>query len=353
MVSKILPDDEMPILETGERVDLILNTLGVINRLNPQQIFEQSITFITNRSLERINTMTSYKEKNEFLVKIVSYFNEEEAKNLEKYLKKCDPERFYEQLNETGIIIRIPPLWDDIPTFSRIRKFYEENDWIEPYEVYMKRFGRWVKVMKDLYVGDMYILKLKQSSSKNLIARATGSISRRGVPVKTKKPHKEPFSKTPVRLGDGENNTLSIGIPPALIAKMHLFYRSSPAARQELGKALSTHVEGLSEMEATELMSNRNIEILNAYFKFLGVRLAFRDKDMHFTVVNNKKVSMKEIDVGKYFVGTDADFIREGIRQEILKAPKDLSTFKVRTTEEARSDLDKRVDSVFKKRYKK
>lgn len=353
VISKILPDDEMPILETGERVDLILNSLGVINRLNPSQIFENSVTFITNRSLERINQMTDYKEKNEFLVKVVSYFNEKEAEALEDFLKRCDLEKFYKNLNETGIIIRIPPLWDEKSLFERIRRFYAENDWIKPYEVYMKRFGRWVKVMKDLYVGDMYILKLKQSSSKGLIARATGSISRRGVPVKTKKPHKEPFSKTPIRLGDGENNNLSIGIPSALIAKMHLFYRSSPVARQELGKMLSSNVEGLSTMEVTDLMTNRNVEILNAYFKFLGVKLSFKDRNMHFTVVDNKTVRMKEIDVGKYFVGTDLDFIKEGLRQEIVNSPKDPSVFKVRNTEEARKELDLKVEELFKKRYKK
>lgn len=33
IISKILPDDEMPYLETGKRIDVIFNTLGVINRL--------------------------------------------------------------------------------------------------------------------------------------------------------------------------------------------------------------------------------------------------------------------------------------------------------------------------------
>src|SRR5690606_8609072 len=110
---------------------------------------------------------------------------------------------------------------------------------------------------------------------------------------------------------------------------------------------------GLTDLEITELMTNRNVEILNAYFKFIGTKLDFKDRYMHFTVVNDKKMSMREIDVGKYFMGTDKDFIKEGIRQEIMKAPKDLSVFKVRTTEEARSEMDKRVEEVYKKRYKK
>ena len=33
VISKIVPDDEMPYLENGERVEVMLNALGVINRL--------------------------------------------------------------------------------------------------------------------------------------------------------------------------------------------------------------------------------------------------------------------------------------------------------------------------------
>jgi len=32
VISKILPDNEMPFLETGERVDILFNSISVINR---------------------------------------------------------------------------------------------------------------------------------------------------------------------------------------------------------------------------------------------------------------------------------------------------------------------------------
>lgn len=303
--------------------------------------------------MELIREMDSYEEKNKFLIKIISYFNDSETKALEKFLQTCDLKKFYEELDETGIIVRIPPLWDDIAMFKRLRTFYDENDWIKPYDVYVKNFDRYIKILKPLVVGDMYILKLKQSSAKGLIARSTGSISRRGLPVKTKKPHKEPYSKTPIRIGDGENNNLTISIPPAIIAKMHLFYRSSIKGRQELGKALSKDIEGLTKMEVDETMTNRNVEILNAYFKFTGFKLQFRDNKMNFKVLNNRKLTMKEIDEGKFLVGNERDFLKEELRQEIIRAPKDLSKFKVRSVKEAKADLELKVNELMSKRYER
>ena len=48
VISKIVPDDEMPVLENGKVVDVLFNCLGVVNRLNSFHLFEQSINFIMN-----------------------------------------------------------------------------------------------------------------------------------------------------------------------------------------------------------------------------------------------------------------------------------------------------------------
>ena len=49
----VMPDHLMPHLETGEIVHIVFNTLGVYNRLNIFQLFEQSINFVTNRVVEK------------------------------------------------------------------------------------------------------------------------------------------------------------------------------------------------------------------------------------------------------------------------------------------------------------
>lgn len=107
---------------------MILNMRGPIGSDDFMWV-EQNITFIAMRSLERINMMDSFKEKNDFLVKVINYFNREQASMLEKYLSECNLEEFYHELNETGILIHIPS--DAKSSYGSVYTFYEENEWIK------------------------------------------------------------------------------------------------------------------------------------------------------------------------------------------------------------------------------
>lgn len=105
-----------------------LNMNGPVERYNTF-IVERDIILITNRSLEHIHTMDNFKEKNDFLVKVINYFNEDQARMLEKHLAECDLDEFYRELDETGISIHIP---SDVKLLHQaIRTFYEENEWIK------------------------------------------------------------------------------------------------------------------------------------------------------------------------------------------------------------------------------
>lgn len=289
VISKILPDDEMPVLETGERIDVIFNSLGVVNRLNSQQLFEQSITFIGNRVRERLATMNDMDEKIKLLRRIVWYFNDEQEKRIGDYLDALNPaqkEMFFDDIQEEGIFIHIPPMWEKEPIFDRLWKLYDEFDWIKPYDVFVNRFGRRVKILKKMVVGEMYIIKLKQTSKKNHSARATGSLAKEGVPEKSNKAktHQELYSKTPIRIGDQENTNSIIGVEPELIARMHQFYRSSPVARRHMGTQLLESIKEIKDFEYDETFSNRNVEILQAYLKSLGLKIHFEDEYLNIDI---------------------------------------------------------------------
>lgn len=283
VISKIRPDNEMPYLENGERVDIIFNTLGVINRLNSQQLFEQSITFITNRTREKLATIESLEERRELLLRVIWYFSKPEEEKLREYLDALteeQQERFFDTIQEEGIYVHIPPMWEERPIFDRIRDLRKEFDWIKPYTVYINKFGRRIPMMQQVPVGEMYIIKLKQSSKKNFSVRATGSISQSGVPVKSMKAknHQELHSKTPIRIGGDENNNLSIGVSTKIIAQLHMYYRSSPIGRRSLAMDLMSTVKELEHFSHPRHMHNRNVEMLQAILKSLGFRLQFADE---------------------------------------------------------------------------
>ena len=188
VVSKILPDDEMPYDENGRRVDVILNSLGVINRLNSFQLYEQSINFINTMVVKRLSEMTNKKEKEELLFDIVGRFNKTEAQSLRDYYKKLsakEKNEFFEDIQKDGIYIHIPPLWEDEPIYNKIHDIYKDYDWIKPPAMYVNKFGRQIKIMKPIISGEIYMIKLKQSSKKNFSARSTGALSKKGIPERS------------------------------------------------------------------------------------------------------------------------------------------------------------------------
>ena len=349
IISEIRDDEDMPELENGERVDVIFNTLGVINRLNPAQLYEQSITFITDRVAERIRTLSSMKEKEELLLKMMSYFNEKEEKKLKKYiskLTKSEKERFFTNVEKGEIYVHIPPMWEKESLFDRLTRLYKEFDWIKPYDVYIRKFGRRIKIIKPLVIGSMYIIKLKQTSEKGFSARSTGSINKRGVPEKSNKNkhYQELYSKTPIRIGEQENGNGIIGVPSETVAQLHLYHRSSPLARLDLSKALMTNIKQLKDFNVGPDFTNRNVEILNAYLKALGVKIVFDDA-MKIDI-DTGELEDHIID-GKLYITDKSTYNDLLVEEEIRKKYRETEVF-VGTPEEFEELIEKETQEALK-----
>lgn len=136
-------------------------------------------------------------------------------------------------------------------------------------------------MMNDQIVGSMYVMKLKQTSKKNMSACSTAPINNLSLPEKTDsaKKHKTSHPKTPIRSGLQETLNNMISIDPELSARLHMYYRSSPVARRQLGmEIVNNYGSGLPiEPVMTDKMTNRNVEILTAYLKIMGLELEFHE----------------------------------------------------------------------------
>lgn len=352
VVSIIVPDEEMPILENGKRVDVIFNSLGVVNRLNSFQLIEQSINFICNRVVEKLKETKTLQEKEMIFFRVLGYFNQKQSTNLyNDTYRKLDAEGkewFFDHVCECGMYVNIPPLWEDRPIFDRLRDLYKEFTWIQPYKVYVQMAGRIAPMMRKQIVSEMYIMKLKQTSKKGFSARSTSSISKKGVPEKSDnaKKNKELYSKTPVKIGIDENLNLLIGTDSEELAKLHMFYRSSVVGRKMLGKQLMSSVEPIEDFELTPDIKNRNVEILEAYFKTMGLRLAYGVEKMEINVYTDQ-ISDKFYG-DKYVIGDDLDHLSASLDYEAKKNV-DENVF-VGTPEEYRKEIEKERDNL-KARY--
>jgi hypothetical protein len=139
-------------------------------------------------------------------------------------------------------------------------------------------------------------------------------LSQKGLPDKSNKAkhNQQLYSTTPIKIGRDENNNLGIGLDPYFLAKFHLFYRSSPAARREVEKLYTKNPLNFKKFKVKKRFKNRNVEILNAYFKssgrrlnygFDGLRLNIFDDDLHTIMYK-----------GKMYVDT-----YEGMRKRLLE----------------------------------
>lgn len=322
VISAIWEDEDMPFLENGEQVHLILNTLGVINRITSFPIFEQEITFICNRAIERMRTV-DLKEKEKIFFTIIEIFNKEEYEALlqfynNKYTTNDQKESFFERIMDKGIYIIVPPLWEDRPLIDKIIEVYKELPWIKPYQVYVNRFGRKIKMLRDVVVGEMYFMKLKQTSHKGFSVRSTGPINKKGLPDKSNKSknHQELYSKTPIRIGEQENFNCLIGVNPEIMAELHNYYRSSIIARRELGEKLLTSVGEIEDLSPDEPIKNRNVEILLAYLKVIGLTIDFGEEHLLDISAYTDDINtyMRK---GELFIGNREDYEDFDLRKEV------------------------------------
>lgn len=291
VISKIVPDEQMPhVVETGETVHIIFNTLGVVGRLNMFQVFEQVITFIMDRQLEKIKSCDSLKDKEYYLFRLLEIFNKEYHDwVLEDYKNNCktkqEKKEYFRILEQEGIYMHIQPYWNDRSMYDCIKQCYEEFEWIKPYTTafYDTVSERWVPMINKQIVGSMYVMKLKQSSKKGLIARSTGSVSRLGIPCKSDnaKKHLLPYSQQPIRQGEQEYLNQLISISADTIAKKSVFVRSSPIGRRAIGKQSFLYPLGIDDIDVTGDMTNRNVDILNCHLLIMGRQLV-----MEYDVIN-------------------------------------------------------------------
>ena len=93
VISKVVPEEDMPFLEDGTTVDLVLNPLGVPSRMNVGQILETHMGWAARSLGDSINkAISEFKKSNDkkVLEKALSnaYGSDDFNKKIRKNLKK-------------------------------------------------------------------------------------------------------------------------------------------------------------------------------------------------------------------------------------------------------------------------
>ena len=325
VVSKIVPDDEMPVLDNGKVVDIIYNIHGVINRTTGFPLIELHLNLIGNRMIEKMKDMETDDDRANFLFEVLRVSNEEWADKHQKIYRRLGVKgrrEYIQSVYDNGVLWCIPSKFKEKPPFMKIYEIWKRwPDLLKPHDVYINRFGRRIKVLKPQYAGEMYIIKLQQTSEKGFSARGAGSVNMKGTPERSYKnrTHQDTNSETAVRFGEYETFNFMIAMDPYDVQIFNLLYRSGPQARKDFDRQLMNP----SKKYLKGNYNNRVVDILNVYFKSLGVKLDFVDTETMMKGLDNSAIELYE-HRGKYYLCTEyemaliqrKDYVKDKILNE-------------------------------------
>ena len=180
IVSNIVPEVDMPYLPSGQRVDIVLNPLGVPSRMNIGQIMESHLGLVGWRLGEQIQQILEEKT-GEWLAnlraKMVEIAGTSKLMNAKKAIENLSDEELLKYARDWSKGVRFAaPIFEGIVP-EDFKKLFEMAgiDSDGKTELYDGRTGE--KMKERVNVGCMYYLKLHHLVDEKVHARSTGPYS--------------------------------------------------------------------------------------------------------------------------------------------------------------------------------
>ena len=179
VVSKIVPVEDMPYLENGKAVDIVLNPLGVPSRMNVGQILETHLGWACSQLGENlkklINDNQKKVEKNEKISSFYkSVYGTEKFENEINKLNKIEFNDLCENL-QNGVPIATP-VFDGAKELD-VTKMLKTANLPESGQTYLWDGRTGEKFDRPVTVGTIYMLKLHHLVEDKIHARSTGPYS--------------------------------------------------------------------------------------------------------------------------------------------------------------------------------
>ena len=178
VISKIVPVEDMPYLEDGTHVDILLNPLGVPSRMNVGQILETHLGWacanLGKKICKLINEYQKHNQKKELSEKLQMLYGEDLSKKLLDDTNSRELDDFKSEISN-GISISTPVF--DGAKENDIVDFLNEADLDKTGQVKMidGRTGEYFD--RKITVGYIYMLKLHHLADEKLHARSIGPYS--------------------------------------------------------------------------------------------------------------------------------------------------------------------------------
>ncbi|MCK5227747.1 MAG: DNA-directed RNA polymerase subunit beta, partial [Desulfobulbaceae bacterium] len=174
VVSRLLPEEDMPYFADGTPVDVVLNPLGVPSRMNVGQVLETHLGLAGKRLGEQLFGLAEKHEVKAIKAKLKEIYYEDEYKKITKDLSDEQLVDFAREMQD-GVPMATPVF--DGAQESEIRRMLVNSgaDEVGQATLYDGLTGE--AFANKVTVGVMYILKLHHLVDDKIHARSTGPYS--------------------------------------------------------------------------------------------------------------------------------------------------------------------------------
>jgi DNA-directed RNA polymerase beta subunit len=200
IISIIVPEEKMPVLPDGRKVEVVINPLGVPSRMNIGQLFELHLGMAVTELKRTVKQMFDTDQKDkiyEYVLGFIQLIDKTENHNYTEQMRKMfesvPVDRFVESISNFFVIQ--PPFESIGPAGLRQALAYTKADY--EYKLFDPISQRHFE--NDIAVGSMYFLKLNHIAEDKISSRGIGPYS-----VKTAQPLGGKSRKGGQRLGEME-----------------------------------------------------------------------------------------------------------------------------------------------------
>lgn len=176
IVSKIVNLEDMPYLDNGTPVDIVLNPLGVPGRMNIGQILESILGMAGKKLGENFAQQLNDMSEVEMRKQLVHYYGNEAIESMEKAYGTDGLHKAAKQLCKYGLATK-NPVFEGAAYETEIKSLLEESGLPRTgtFDLYDGRTG--LRFDQPVTLGQIYMMKLNHLAEDKLHARSVGPYS--------------------------------------------------------------------------------------------------------------------------------------------------------------------------------
>ncbi len=176
VVSNIVPREDMPYMEDGTPVDIILNPIGVPSRMNVGQILETILGFAGREMGKEVGKLLETKGMEEVESKLSEYYGSDLVSNYKSKYGKDGIVDLAKKTSEMGVMFQTP-VFDGASLDQDIKPFLKDLNIASngTFRLLDGRSGEYFD--QPVTVGTIYMMKLNHMVDDKLHARSVGPYS--------------------------------------------------------------------------------------------------------------------------------------------------------------------------------